>query len=578
MAVVWEAEDSVLHRTVAVKVILETISESPEFSARFLREARLAASLQHPHIVPVYEFGTEDDVHYLVTPLLTGGHLGSRLREGPVPAAQVVEWVAQLASALDHAHSEGIVHRDVKPSNVLFDGSGRLYLTDFGIARSLSSDTSLTMDGALIGTPAYMAPEQIHGELAGPRSDQYALGIVTFSILTGRLPFEEASTPVLLARRMRERTPAPSTVMPGLPTEIDQVVLRALAEAPENRWETCTQFASALDSALLDAGWDRPPTGSGPVPEPPVVRTPPGLDSIPANPRLTAVTPWGAGSGSRAGGPHVPAGSPSRHDAPGATMRPARSRIALLVAASVVVVAGVVLASAALRRPLTVSSSGRPRENGGRSTPAAAVSAPPAGERPAATPTLAIAALALPTMQLPPVADSGDRPAAEPTLPAPAGSKRDRRRFGTPVDDPDDGGDEDPDAWGGTGDSRICVTTLATVPVGGGPASSGVRLVFRLQPRVPAFGERVDLIAEAVNGSGAALTLRRADEGPDEADASWRPLDSRAFPFLIEPGGSRRIFTRRYLLRESRPFEKRLRLYAEDGHAWEGGVQIRSCD
>jgi serine/threonine-protein kinase len=249
MAEVWEAFDEGLHRSVAVKVVRDEIAGEVEFRERFIREARLAAQLEHPRILPIYDFGTEGGVTYLVMPLLPGGSLKERI-SGPMPADEAVEALAAIAAALDHAHGRGVLHRDVKPSNVLVDASGSLLLADFGLAKNTAVSSELTVAGMVVGTPAYMAPEQAVGRPVDSRADQYALGIVAFELLTGRTPFRSESPFAILDKHLREAPPPPSSFVPDLPLEVDAVVARALAKEPQERFGTCRQMVEALAAAL----------------------------------------------------------------------------------------------------------------------------------------------------------------------------------------------------------------------------------------------------------------------------------------------------------------------------------------
>jgi serine/threonine protein kinase len=166
MAEVWRATDTMLARTVAVKVIHASFAQDPHFAERFLREARVVASLEHPNILPVYDFGDEGGIPFLVMPHLPGGTLRDRLQGVPAPLGVAASWIRQLADALDAAHAAGVLHRDVKPANVLFGRDDRLFLADFGIAKMVETMTGLTATGVVVGTPVYMAPEQAQGQPA----------------------------------------------------------------------------------------------------------------------------------------------------------------------------------------------------------------------------------------------------------------------------------------------------------------------------------------------------------------------------------------------------------------------------
>ncbi|MBK9965340.1 MAG: serine/threonine protein kinase [Holophagales bacterium] len=249
MAEVWEAFDEGLHRSVAVKVVRDEIAGEAEFHERFIREARLAAQLEHPRILPIYDFGTEGGVTYLVMPLLPGGSLKEQI-SGPMPADEAVEALAAIAAALDHAHSRGVLHRDVKPSNVLLDGSGSLLLADFGLAKNTAVSSELTVAGMVVGTPAYMAPEQAVGRPVDARADQYALGIVAFELLTGRTPFRSESPFAILDKHLRVAPPPASSFVPELPPEVDAVLAKALSKKAQERFDSCRQMVEALAAAL----------------------------------------------------------------------------------------------------------------------------------------------------------------------------------------------------------------------------------------------------------------------------------------------------------------------------------------
>ena len=299
MAEVWEAFDEGLHRSVAVKVVRDEIAGEPEFRERFVREARLAAQLEHPRILPIYDFGTEGGITYLVMPLLPGGSLKEQIR-GPMEAPAAIDALAAIAAALDHAHARGVLHRDVKPANVLVDAAGSLLLSDFGLAKNTGVSSELTAAGMVVGTPAYMAPEQAIGKPVDARADQYALAVVAFELLTGRTPFRSESPFAVLDKHLREAPPPPSTFVPGLPWEVDAVLARALAKEPSERFGSCRELVEALAAALGASMPPRPSTslraagasdatwvaGSGATPTP-SRRTPPPL-APPSNATMPA--------------------------------------------------------------------------------------------------------------------------------------------------------------------------------------------------------------------------------------------------------------------------------------------------
>jgi serine/threonine protein kinase len=280
MGTVYLARQERPSRYVAVKVIHRDLASHPQdwqvFLTRFQHEADATATLDHANIVPIYEFGETGDLAYLVMPYFPEGSLATRLDElGPMPLQQTVQYVEQIASALDYAHARGIIHRDVKPSNMLLHPDGRILLADFGIARPLQlrkppsdpdigsegafSAPSLTQAGAAMGTPEYMAPEQVRAEAPTPETDQYGLGIATYELLCGQTPFAGGDVPTVLRRHLR--TPPPSLFMlrPGLPARVEGVIFWALAKDPADRPASAGQFATALRVALETA----PEVGGG---------------------------------------------------------------------------------------------------------------------------------------------------------------------------------------------------------------------------------------------------------------------------------------------------------------------------
>jgi serine/threonine protein kinase len=253
MSEVWKAEDETLKRTVAVKVILGPVAQDPTFRERFLREARLVAGLEHANVLPVYDYGSAtvdgQDVSYLVMPLVAGGSLKGRIA-GPIPPPLAMTWLAAIASALDHAHAKGILHRDIKPANVLMDSQGRPLLADFGLARSTDATSGLTATGTVMGTPLYMAPEQATGGALDGRADEYALAVVAFELLSGRVPFLADSPLAVLHQQVTAPPPPLSTVLPGSPAAADAVLAKALAKKADDRYASCGEFVRALGDAL----------------------------------------------------------------------------------------------------------------------------------------------------------------------------------------------------------------------------------------------------------------------------------------------------------------------------------------
>lgn len=254
MGKVYRAYQTTLAREVAIKIFSD-LEQDESHKSRFEREARTAASLEHSHIVPVYDYGVSDGTIYIVMKLLTGGSLQQIIQRistdnQPLSLQRIARITAHVASALTYAHQRGVIHRDVKPSNILFDNNEAASLSDFGIAKILSAVTGLTSTGMAIGTPGYMAPEQWQGAEVTPAADQYALAVIVYEALTGRAPFE-ANTPFALMHKHLAETHIPMTKWRGdLPVGIEEVVTRGLHKDPQQRFPTVTAFASALTLAV----------------------------------------------------------------------------------------------------------------------------------------------------------------------------------------------------------------------------------------------------------------------------------------------------------------------------------------
>jgi serine/threonine protein kinase/WD40 repeat protein len=275
MAVVWRARDERLNRLVALKILAPGMAADSAFRRRFIGESRAAAAVDDPHIIPVYEAGEADGVLFIAMRFVQGGDLRQVLRrEGALPPDRAAEFVSPVASALDAAHRAGLVHRDVKPANVLVDAQeGRpdhVYLSDFGVSKGAMSAAGLTGTGMFIGTPDYSAPEQIQGRPVDGRTDQYALACVTYQLLTGTVPFERDQPMAVLYAQLSAPPPSVVSQRPGLPAAVDQVVAKGMAKVPEKRYESCGDFADALRDAIGLAPYHRPrPATAPPLPPPP---------------------------------------------------------------------------------------------------------------------------------------------------------------------------------------------------------------------------------------------------------------------------------------------------------------------
>jgi Protein kinase domain/Domain of unknown function (DUF4397)/WD domain, G-beta repeat len=254
MAVVFRARDERLGRPVALKILSPGLASDPAFRRRFIAESRAAATVDDPHIIPVYEAGEADGVLFIAMRFVAGGDLRQVLeREGALAPDRAAEFISPVASALDAAHGAGLVHRDVKPGNILVDtGPGRpdhVYLSDFGIVKGALS-VNVTATGGYIGTPAYMAPEQISGREVDGRTDQYSLACVAFQLLTGEVPFRQEQLPAMIYAHLSAPPPSLVSRRPDLPVAVDQVMAKAMAKTAEKRYESCGDFADALREAL----------------------------------------------------------------------------------------------------------------------------------------------------------------------------------------------------------------------------------------------------------------------------------------------------------------------------------------
>jgi serine/threonine protein kinase len=271
MGVVYKARQLSLNRLVALKVLLSGRHTGTKARMRFRAEAEAVARLQHPHILQIYEVGEHDGLPFFSMELIEGGSLSQRLRAGPLPVGQAVALTEALARAVQHAHERGIIHRDLKPANVLLTADGTPKITDFGLARRMDEDVHLTRQGEVLGTPAYMSPEQVKGEVdaVGPASDQYSLAVMLYELLTGQVPFRGRLAQILLDILTKEPRP-PSALRHDLHPRLEKICLKAMSKEVRDRYRSMGEFAGEL-ALCLSAG------------------APPAILSLPATGRAAAV-------------------------------------------------------------------------------------------------------------------------------------------------------------------------------------------------------------------------------------------------------------------------------------------------
>jgi tRNA A-37 threonylcarbamoyl transferase component Bud32 len=267
MATVFKAYQPSLDRYVAVKILPAYYAHEEGFSERFVREAKAIARLDDPHILPVYDFGQSDGLSYIVMKYVAAGTLKDRLGQ-PLAPEEALEILEQIAGALDHAHDLGILHRDVKPGNILIDEKDRVYLSDFGLAKMVEGSVQLTGSGVGIGTPAYMSPEQGQGLAVDERTDVYSLGVILYEMLTGRVPYEAETPMAVVVKHITSPLPMPTSVNPVIPEAVERVVLKALAKEAGDRYARAGQVVDALEAAIEEQ------VVPGPVPETHVTQTP----------------------------------------------------------------------------------------------------------------------------------------------------------------------------------------------------------------------------------------------------------------------------------------------------------------
>ena len=253
MATVFKAFQPSLERYVAIKVLPPYFAHEDGFSQRFVREAKAIAKLDHPHILPIYDFGQDGDISYIAMKYVEAGTLKDCDPNCPMSLEQAAEVISQTASALDYAHEQGVVHRDIKPANILLDRGQWVLLSDFGLARMVEGSQQLTASGVGVGTPAYMAPEQGQGRRVDGRADIYSLGIVLYEMLTGRVPYEAETPLAVVLKHVTEPLKMPRLVNPEIPESVELVILKSLAKEPDDRYQTAGEMATRLCNAIEDA-------------------------------------------------------------------------------------------------------------------------------------------------------------------------------------------------------------------------------------------------------------------------------------------------------------------------------------
>ena len=330
MSVVYRAENPRLGNMVALKLLSSELADDETFRERFVRESRLAAGLNHPNIIPIYDAGAFDGVLYIAMRYVEGADLKQLIRtRGGLAPEQAVAILAQVARALDAAHRRGLVHRDVKPANILVEGteddnSSHAYLADFGLMKHPASRTGLTATGQFMGTIDYVAPEQIEGKEVDARTDEYSLGCVLYECLTGRVPFVKDADVAVMWAHMNEAPESVSVLRPGIPSALDAVIAKALSKAPDDRYQTCSEMVAAAAAAVAGAATAPAPVPADatrarpapvpipvPEPEPAAAATPPPPAAEPEQVTRAAVPPppppssptppSGRGSGNRGG-------------------------------------------------------------------------------------------------------------------------------------------------------------------------------------------------------------------------------------------------------------------------------------
>jgi serine/threonine protein kinase len=312
MGMVFLAQDLTLEREVAIKVLPPDFSSDPQVIKRFQQEAKTAAKLDHPNIIPIYRVESAEGLNFFVMKFISGTSLEDVLEsKQPLSYDYIQRILSEAARALGHAHSRKVVHRDVKPANIMFDHDGRVMLTDFGISKALQSAGGLTGTGMIVGTPHYMAPEQAKGQPVDGRADQYSLGIVGYRLLSGTLPFSGDSVHTILYKHIFEPAPSVAALRPGIPRNLTDAIQRALAKEPADRFPTMEAFADAVRGSAAAGTADATTPLPAPAAIPATVRTPrrsgvPRTALAVAALVLVSLSAWLGLQGRRAAVPPVP--------------------------------------------------------------------------------------------------------------------------------------------------------------------------------------------------------------------------------------------------------------------------------
>lgn len=259
MATVYKAYQPSMDRYVAIKVLPQHFASDPTFVGRFEQEAKVIAKLENARILPVYDYGQDDGITYIVMRYLEAGTLSERLLPGPLSLEEIARIIGQIAEGLDYAHKRGVIHRDMKPSNIMLDQSGDVYITDFGISKLVEGTAQFTGSG-IIGTPAYISPEQGLGQPVDHRTDIYSLGVVLYQLATNDVPFHAETPMAVVIKHIHEPLPLPRSINPALPETVETVILKALAKDPGARYQSCGELASALKRAIGQAETETMPS------------------------------------------------------------------------------------------------------------------------------------------------------------------------------------------------------------------------------------------------------------------------------------------------------------------------------